>query len=93
MTEKQIEQGWVKWAKKNNIYHMKTYTRGWPDRVVFPSGFFSDAPICFFIEFKTSKGRLSVLQEIMFKRLEEKGYAVYICRSKEEAIKVCKEYT
>ena len=45
-----------------------------------------------FIEFKTSKGRISDRQKDWHNRLEQSGYAVSVCRSLSEAIEAVEAY-
>jgi hypothetical protein len=46
----------------------------------------------FFIEFKTSIGRLSIKQEKWINKIQQASINVYVCRSTEEAIKVIDNY-
>lgn len=56
--------------------------RGKPDRLILmPNNGH------FFIEFKTQKGETTLLQQLTIKEYRDNGHAVYICRSKEEAVK------
>lgn len=60
--------------------------RAKPDRlIIMPKGH------CFFIEFKRPSGTVTELQAYEHKKLIGGGHAVYICRSKEEAINAYKK--
>lgn len=62
---------------KYGVYSIKLNGRGqtgWPDRLMLVPG-----GLCFFIEFKAPKGRLSARQKVMHELLGELGFMVYTC--------------
>lgn len=73
MREKYIESVVTKYAKMNGLTCIKCGMSGVPDKL------FLSKKGCFFIEFKTEKGKLSMLQEQFIKdNLDKiKIYVVY----------------
>lgn len=85
--ESQIEARWCDWAADNDIIAIKMYNRGWPDRLVLLENGRS-----FFIEFKRdSSEKPRKLQLYVHALLRKKGFNVYVCSSKEEAIEACRK--
>lgn len=67
---------------------IKIYRRGWPDRLVIGPG-----PVLFFIEFKRDADEdLRKLQIYIRNFLITLGFAVYVCRSAEEAKQETRKY-
>lgn len=82
--ETRIEKSFLLWCKKNKIPCLKLVSlglKGFPDRTVFLEG-----GKIVFIEFKSESGKLSKNQEMTFSVLRKLGFAVFVCRSKDEAI-------
>lgn len=85
MQEKQIETKSAKWAKDNGWYTRKFSSpshRGVPDRIFLKNG------VVVFIEFKTEKGVVSVLQQKELNEITQLGGNAHVCRSVEECKKI-----
>lgn len=81
MLEKTIESYFVKKISTRGFLTLKflSTVRGVPDRIVFGGG------RCFLVELKNgAAGRLSKLQEHMFRRFAAHGIPVYVLRTSEE---------
>ena len=106
--EEQIQKGFVYWFRKTYSQipigmspitkmsvqqgaRMKAagYTRGWPD-IFIPIPHKSWCGL--FIEFKSSKGKISVHQKDMLKGLFDLGYQTCVCRSEIDAISAVRIY-
>lgn len=81
MREAEIERQVAEYAKRRGFVSLKLNVRGqrgWPDRLFLKYG------RALFIEFKTSKGRMSPMQLNAIRRLAMKAnFAVQIVRSVE----------
>lgn len=80
--ESTIERAFCRWCAEQGIFQTKLQKNGWPDREIFLGD-----QHAFFIEFKRPGAKLTALQEHVRKLLTDRGYAVYVCHSREEAIK------
>lgn len=81
MLEKTVESHFAKKISARGFLTLKFLStiRGVPDRIVFGAG------RCYLVEFKNGpEGRLSKLQEFMFRRFAEHGFPVYVLRTREE---------
>jgi len=85
MRESEIEKACTEYARKQGWHTFKLAgpgDRGKPDRLYYRDG------RTLFVEYKTSKGRLSALQERTLRRLRESGMDAFVIRSVEEACRV-----
>ena len=76
--ESTIEQAVCKYAKANKVLEFKFLStqNGVPDRIfITPTGH------TFFIEFKSSTGKISKIQDVIFKRICTQSVDVFICNS------------
>lgn len=80
MKESTLERKVAQWAKKHGFETFRINTSGWPDRVFLYGG------EMLFMEFKTTKGRLSKRQTARIKWLRENEYEVHVTNDYEEAI-------
>lgn len=82
MLEKDLEKYFNAAAERKGYMSLKFVSpsrRGVPDRIVFGAG------RCYLVEFKNGlEGRLSKLQEFMFRRFEIRGFPVAVLRTKAE---------
>lgn len=81
MLEKTVESYFVNKISACGFQALKflSTVRGVPDRIVFGGG------KCFLVELKNGgAGRLSKLQEHMFRRFAAHGFPVYVLRTREE---------
>lgn len=83
--ESAIERRFVSWCAEQGLLQTKLHKNGWPDRQIFLGVGYS-----FFIEFKRPGEKPTALQLWIHKLLKERGYHVYVCCSREEAIEVTK---
>lgn len=84
--EKTIESAVVKVAKKLGFSTYKFVSpsnKGVPDRI-----FITSSGKLFFIEFKTLKGYLTLLQSKEINKLQEYGQTVYVINNIEEGVKI-----
>lgn len=65
------------------VLAIKQTMRGYPDRLILMQN-----KCAYFIEFKTSKGKLSRLQEHTITQLRSRGHSVYVIRNEKEALRV-----
>lgn len=84
-----IEQASVKYARENGGMLIKqTSLIGLPDRLLIcPGG------SMVFIEFKDPKGKTSKIQDYMIKKLNNLGVPTFICKSREDFIKIYTYYS
>ena len=75
------------------IMQSEGVTAGIPDLTILTSDSMHgiELPICFFIEMKSETGKLTEKQAEMQKRITEMGFSVYVCRSLDEFIEICKK--
>lgn len=81
MLEKTVESYFIKKISERGFLTLKflSAVRGVPDRIVFADG------RCFLVELKNgAAGRVSKLQEYMFRQLLRCGFPVYILRCRRE---------
>lgn len=82
MLEKDLEKYFNAAAERKGYMSLKFVSPSWrgvPDRIVFGAG------RCYLVEFKNGAvGRLSKLQEFMFRRFEIRGFPVAVLRTKAE---------
>lgn len=83
------EKGYMRWIDTYVDWRaIKLYRRGWPDRLILGPG-----GTIFFIEFKRDVNEdLRKLQKHVRKFLQQLGFNVYVCRSKEEAKEETRKY-
>lgn len=84
--EKDIEQSFVRWCKKEGVLAIKLYEPSYPDRLVLCKGTF------IFIEFKRKGRILTANQRHIALKLRKLGFKVYVAHSKQEAIDALKDY-
>ena len=91
MLEKTIENKVVKYALENKVLAYKfnsLSTRGVPDRM-----FISPSGVVFFIEFKSSTGKLSALQKKTIDRMLKNNATVYVCNNVKDGIEIIQKYS
>lgn len=82
-----LEQTCLKIAKdRGGLLVKQTSLSGFPDRLLITH----KGTMCL-IEFKDKKGVLSRIQEVQIERLKKMGALVFICRSKDEFLKIYEE--
>jgi hypothetical protein len=90
VSERSIERSVVRWAKKYDIWAWKPTIPGWigfPDRVfVFPNG------QLVFIEFKATGKKPRASQVASQRILATRGFHIYNCDNKHDAIKILQGY-
>lgn len=77
MKESAIEQAWSRKAVKKgwmSVKNIQVSLNGWPDRMYLKDG------KVFFVEFKSSTGRLSDLQKFRIEQLRSKKFHVLIIK-------------
>lgn len=89
MREAAIESAFARKASKEGWMTHKLdaskISRGWPDRLVC-----LPANVHIFIEFKTPTGKVTPLQAHRHSELRALAHIVYVCRSWQEAMDICK---
>ncbi len=88
-SEKTIERASVKWLRIQGCKVVKlqlTRTRGMPDVLVL-----MPHESMWFIEFKTKKGALSVIQKHTISEIRELGFRVDVLRSVDDMQKIYRE--
>jgi hypothetical protein len=87
--EKQVEAGFARWCREQGLFCLKLAAisvSGFPDRtVLLPGG----VMVC--IEFKSSVGRTSKVQDQRIAALRKLGFEVLVTCSKDEAIQFVKD--
>lgn len=89
VTEKKIENTFVKYAKKLNCWAVKLVLlagRGWPDRTCLFKGH------VFFIEFKRKGKKPTDKQDEIRKKLQNIGFKYYVCDQIGQAEKILNQY-
>jgi hypothetical protein len=83
--ESAIERKVVLWAKKNGVLTMKIRgERGWPDRLFIRNG------AVIFVEFKATRGRLSLLQHTRLDDLHREGVRAIMMKDADRCIEILK---
>jgi hypothetical protein len=85
--ERTVETAMVKYAISKGFIVFKWESKGVPDRLFFKGG------RCFIAEVKSPTGRLSKKQEVVIRKLREKGMVVEVPYSKEEAKRIIDEWS
>ena len=79
ISEKEIERKFCVFAQSYKWQSLKVYgSNGMPDR------FFYRGRACFFVEFKSCRGRLSPVQKLAIKELRAEKCAVHVVSSLDE---------
>lgn len=74
MRESYIQNSVVGYARKQGVIARKLdFGQGWPDYLFLYAG------IAIFVEFKATRGQLTVLQEHIIKILRDNDFTVEIC--------------
>jgi hypothetical protein len=92
--EREIHQQFISWLRRHDFldfYHSDPVRRptikaGLPD-----FGVYRNSRILF-LEFKTSTGRLSAVQEETFQRMGAQGNVILVCHSYDEAAKATAQF-
>ena len=77
MKESALEQAWSRKATKKGwlaVKNIQVSLNGWPDRMFLKNG------KIFFVEFKSSKGKLSELQAFRIEQIRKIGFHVLIIK-------------
>ena len=85
MLEKQIEKKVNDYATSKGWYVLKNdayLKKGIPDRL------YIKGKLCFFIEFKTEKGKTSKVQDLRIRELREKDIRVFVINNVEDGKKL-----
>lgn len=87
MLERSLERYFAKKSVEigGKSYKLESKTNGLPDRILLYRG------LCFFVELKTEKGKLSDLQKLRHEEIKKHFDNVYVLKGKDEIDNFFKE--